>query len=84
MTEEEKIGFGDALYKIFTKPNVIRLKDLEGKTFNLVSAYFKLDRKDKKVLHKPLLKLLKEKYFQRSLFKSFKEFREAKKEKKKK
>lgn len=84
MTEEEKIGFGDALYKIFTKPNVIRLKDLEGKTFNLVSAYFKLDRKDKKVLHKPLLKLLKEKYFQRSLFKSFKEFREAKREKKKK
>lgn len=82
MTEEEKKGFSEALYKIFTKPNVIRLKDLEGKTFNLVSAYFKLDKKDKKVLHKPLLKLLGEKYFQRSLVKSFKEYREAKKEKK--
>lgn len=82
MTEEEKIAFSDSCYKLLTTPNAIKLIDLEGKSMNLISAYFKLSKEDKKSINKPVLKLIKEKYFQKALLSGFKEFRSIKSTKK--
>ena len=74
MDSETKVRFADSIYKLFQETGALKLYELEGKGSLLVKAYFKLSKEDQKELRKPLLQLLKEKYFQKTLYKSVKEY----------
>lgn len=79
MNYDEKVGFCETLYKLFTASNSVFLKDLEHKPVSLLTSYFKLSREDKKYLYKPVMKLMKEKEFQKLILGALSEYRALKK-----
>ena len=79
MNYDEKVGFCETLYKLFTSSNSVFLKDLEHKPVSLLTSYFKLSREDKKYLYKPAMKLMKEKEFQKLILGALSEYRALKK-----
>ena len=79
MNYDEKVGFCETLYKLFTLSNSVFLKDLERKPVSLLTSYFKLSREDKKYLYKPVMKLMKEKEFQKLILGALSEYRALKK-----
>ena len=79
MTEDERIGFSNSMYKILKGTNNYSLLDLEGRVLTLISGYFKLSKEDRKYLNKPYKRLIKIKSFNNAFIKGFLDFKKSQK-----
>ncbi len=79
MEYDEKVGFCETCYKLLSTSNSLYLKELEGKSVNILTSYFKLPKEYKKYLYKPVMGLMKEKEFQKLLLGALGEYRAIKK-----
>ena len=75
MNMNERKGFCEVIYKLLQTTKATHLKELEGKSVNILAGYFKLSKEEKRYIYKPVMKLIREKEFQKLLYKTLTEYR---------
>lgn len=75
LSQEDRIIFSDAFFKVLSTSNTNKLSELNGKTINVIGQFMKLNKQEKRVFHAASMKLIRDLTVQKVFVVGYKEFR---------